>query len=141
VKGLWGFDRVSRRCPFWLAQTLVLLVTLLSGSAFASVPAGLCAPTAQSLEAPPPIYPQDESFADGCPQDESQLEFGAPARDDRPTPELQKSFEIVKCPPQAVEPFVAQALCVDAARESLLIRKGRDAQTELLRPPQVAERR
>ena len=88
------------------------------------------------MEAPPPIYPQNESQLDACPSGEAELHMGALPQNDQPSPERAPSFEIIKCPPTASKLIVARAAPSDSPREFFVMGHGRQPDSELLRPPQ-----
>lgn len=128
---------MSQRISLPALRCLLVAMFLLAGPSFASTPAGLCAPTAQSLEAPPPIYPGHEGRLEAC--DESSRELGwtlPPGGDDQPHSTLDLDREI-KAAGSPGTPCVVQCERLEVAHATPPRNSGCLLVLELLRPPRA----
>ncbi|HSC85780.1 MAG TPA: hypothetical protein VLC09_00845 [Polyangiaceae bacterium] len=77
-----------------LALVAFALSWLPGGEAAASERAGMCAPSAQSIEAPPPLYPSSSATVTECPQVDQHESIEA-TRDPNPNSRLWTDGPIV----------------------------------------------
>lgn len=102
--GVWGLETrrsVWRHFPVLAFQILAACLCIFwSPSAGARTHAGLCSPTAESMEAPPPIYPSAETFARGCETPEKRSALSSPTPE-RPLPLVQLKLDCAKAIPVA----------------------------------------
>src|SRR5690606_17957857 len=100
--------------------------------------AGLCAPTAQSMEAPPPIYPREETYAFECETPEQRpRHFSNSSDSERPLPVIQIPVDSIKAAPTPRALGSARAPSVRAPFPSEDSNSGVDTPSRLPRPPRA----
>lgn len=128
---------MTLRFPWLPLQVLALCLCLgFAPDASARTHAGLCAPTAESMEAPPPIYPRAETYARGCETQEEGTEFSTHVPE-RPMPVVELRLDSAKAPP----PHGALGRSKPPSAPFPFPARDRDGSTEyasrLLRPPRA----
>lgn|GEM_PF-1852969 len=140
--GWAGHDTGKSRWVRWpllaLELALFALCFVWSKPAEARTHAGLCAPTAQSMEAPPPIYPREETYAYECDAPaQSSGHFSAPSDSERPLPVVQVSVDSMKAAPTLGSLGDARAPSLRAPFPAEDSNSGIEAAARLPRPPRV----
>lgn len=143
VSRLWGAhsqeagSRVWQRLRF-VALQLVAFCLCVSWceSAEARTHAGLCAPTAESMEAPPPIYSNTETFALSCETPDELSKFASPVPE-RPLPVIEAQMDSAKATPPVISLGGARAPSVCAPHPERDRNRGVESLNRLPRPPRA----
>lgn len=131
-----GKTRWERWPLLALELALFALCFVWSTPAEARTHAGLCAPTAQSMEAPPPIYPREETYAYECDAPEQRPRgFSATSDSERPLPVIQVSVDAMKAAPSLRSLGGARAPSVRAPFPAEDSSPGVETASRLPRPP------
>jgi hypothetical protein len=126
--------------PSWFRLVFAALFAFLFASpALAVTPVGLCSPEAQSIEAPPPVYPGDDSKVEGCSSTEDGLALRAPRPSDGPEPSFMPEPAPVKALPHVALPIAPAPSRLTLIFAEALNSGGRDIENYLDRPPRSAE--